>query len=217
MGAVLGLVLGVAVVGGIIWLVHRAHQKRLEAMRAACTAMGFTYTERADPDELAAAIGELPLFSRGRGRKAWSVMRGSLAGRPAMLMDYEFTTGSGRNQTTHRQTVALFPDAGGGLPDFELAPENIFHKIGAVFGYQDIDFETSEEFSKRYLLRGREEDRVRAALSADALAFFAQNPGWTVQLRGGRVAAYRAGRRCRPEEAPSFLAEALRIASLFAR
>jgi hypothetical protein len=144
-------------------------------------------------------------------------MRGSLAGRPAMLMDYQFTTGSGENQTTHRQTVALFPDAGRGLPDFELAPENIFHKIGAVFGYQDIDFESSEEFSKRYLLRGREEDRVRAAFSADALAFFAQAPGWTVQLREGRVAVYRAGRRCRPEEAPSFLAEALRIASLFGR
>jgi len=40
------------------------------------------------------------------------------------------------------------------LPFFELKPENTFHKIGQVFGYQDIDFEAFPNFSKGYLLRG---------------------------------------------------------------
>jgi hypothetical protein len=47
------------------------------------------------------------------------------------------------------------------LPEFELRSENMFHKIGKAFGCQDINFESHPEFSKRYLLRGADEEAVR--------------------------------------------------------
>ena len=91
------------------------------------------------------------------------------------------------------------------MPEFTLAPEHCVAPGRPVFGYQDIDFEASEEFSKHYLLRGPDEAAIRAAFGAEALGFFAQNPGWSVESCGGSLAVYRAGKRCKPEQVQPFL------------
>ena len=100
-------------------------------------------------------------------------MRGELGGRPATLAEYSYVISSGKSNHTVRQTVVAFTEGNTGLPDFDLSPENIFHKIGGAFGYQDIDFERFEEFSKRYLLRGKDEEAIRKTFThgrADAAA-----------------------------------------------
>jgi hypothetical protein len=157
-------------------------------------------------------VGTLPLFTRGHSQRAQCVMTGEIAGMPVVLTDFQYVTGSGKNRRAHTQTVAVFTEAGRGLPDFELRPEHVFHKIGQVFGYQDIDFEGQEEFSKRYLLRGSDEAGVRAAFGTQALAFLTGQPGWSVQTREGRLAVFREGKRAKPPTMPAFLAEALRVA-----
>ena len=207
------VLVSLAIVGliGVIWyFAVQWEKKRTEAMTAACQAMGFAFEQLGDVQALR-TFGDLPVFDRGHSRKARNVMSGRTADRQVKLFDYAYTTGSGKNSHTHNQTVALFPDGASGLPDFELAPEHIFHKLGQVFGYQDIDFETSPEFSSRYLLRGTDEAAVRAAFAADTLAFFSQEQGWHVEVRNGHAGVYRADKRCKPEEAPAFLADALRV------
>ena len=98
-----------------------------------------------------------------------------------------------------------------GLADFVLAPENVFHRIGGLFGYQDIDFEESPEFSSRYLLRGADETAIRGAFGSDRLAFFGGEAGWTVESRGGHIGVYRSGKRCKPDDLHDFLMRAERV------
>lgn len=200
----------VALVGGLIYFVKEMEKKRTEAMRLACQAMGFAFEEKGDLDRLR-FFGDLPLFDRGRSKHARNVMTGRTADRDVVLFDYRYTTGSGKNSHTWVQTVALYPNGASGLPNFDLTPENVFHKIGQAFGYQDIDFEQSPEFSSRYLLRGEDEMAIRSAFTADAIAFLAQNHGWHVEIRGGHVCVYRSGRECKPPEAPAYLADTLRV------
>jgi hypothetical protein len=138
-------------------------------------------------------------------------MAGSRSDVIVRLLDYQYTVGSGKHQHTWRQTVAAFPGAAHSVPDFEMAPENAFHKLGQVFGYQDIDFESSPEFSARYLLRGRDETAIRAAFGPGVLEFFASHLGWTVAVSSGTVVAYRAGKRAAPEDWRTFLEEAAEI------
>lgn len=201
---ILGVIALIALIGGVVW--YQA-KKRRDSMQQVAAAMGFTYRESMDdlPDS------SLPLFNRGRSQEASNVLTGELAGHPAMALDFSYVTGSGKNRTTHHQTVALFPNGGEGLPAFELSPENIFHKIGQAFGYQDIDFPEHEEFSKRYLLRGEKEDDIRKVFNSEVLAFLAGKPGWSVETRGRALAVFRAERRVKPEEIPVFLADALTI------
>jgi hypothetical protein len=200
-------VLAIVGVGAAIVAVRRARTRRTDATALASQTMGFTFEEEGD-FELMKSFADLPLFRNGHSRKVRNVMTGRTSGRDVKLFDYQYTTGGGEHSHTAVQTVALFPGGSGGMPDFLLAPENVFHKIGQIFGYQDIDFETSPEFSSHYLLRGRDEEAIRSAFTADALAFLRERPGWNVEAQSGTVAVYRAGRRCRPEDLRTFLTDA---------
>ena len=209
-GEVLIVLAMVALFGGIWYFAVQMERKRSEAMLATCQAMGFAFEEKGDVDSLR-ALGDLPVFNHGHSKRARNVMSGRTADQEVKLLDYQYTTGSGKNSHTHSQTVALFPGAGQGLPDLSLSPENFLHKIGEVFGYQDIDFDSSPEFSAVYLLRGPDEQAIRTAFTPDIQGFFAQQPGWHVEVRGGSVGIYRSSKRCKPEEAPALLAEALGV------
>jgi hypothetical protein len=181
-----------ALIGGIIAVNSRMEQKRTEALAAASQTMGFAFEPDGDLEVLK-GFGDLPLYGRGHSMKVMNVMTGQAGDRDVKLFDYRYTTGSGKNSHTWSQTVALFPKAGQGLPDLLLAPENVFHKIGAAFGYQDIDFDTSPDFSSHYLLRGPDEMAIRAAFSAAAQT--ASNPVCPVELLRPAAGVARRGRR----------------------
>lgn len=215
---VVGAIAGtLALIAVAIVAARRWEARRLEEVRTVAAAMGFTFHEPAAGDSLAEWVGTLPVFDRGHSRKALATLEGEIAGTPVLLTDYRYVTGSGKNQQSHTQTVAVFTELGRGLPEFELCPEHIFHKIGQAFGYQDIDFEGYEEFSKHYLLRGKDETAVRDVFGPETLSLLGGDPGWSVQARDGRLAVFRARNRVKPPVLPAFLAHALRIAGALSR
>ena len=195
-------------VGIGVYAASIGEKKRTAALFDVATRMGFTFEPKVS-NETAATLGSFHLFKRGRSRKGKNLMRGKSDGADAIVLDYQYTTGGGNSSHTHNQTVVLYPGAAtdGRLPEFTLGPEHWWDKIGQVFGYQDIDFESSEEFSKHYLLRGPDESAVRAAFGTNVLGFFAQSQGWSVESAGGSLAIYRAEKRAKPEEMQPFLAE----------
>lgn len=75
------------------------------------------------------------------------------------------------SDTLSLRTVALFRDERLSLPQFSLYDENILHRIANLVGWQDIDFVEAPEFSKRFLLRGKEEMRIRDLFDADCRSF----------------------------------------------
>jgi len=198
-------------VGVVAYGMSRARKARTEAMRVVGTTMGFAFEETAAPQ----ALGAFPLMEHGRGREGRNVLAGTLAGRPATICDYRYVVQSGKSSHEVKQTVVIFTDALAGLPDFELRPENIFHKLGAVFGYQDIDFDTNEEFSRQYLLRGRDEEAIRRAFNSSVLMLLWSEPGWCVQAVAGRLLVFRSGKVAEASQVPSFAADTLRIAGAF--
>jgi hypothetical protein len=201
-----------AVVGGgvVVYLSVIAERKRRGALAQVALTLGLSYLDKV-PKASVAGLGNFHLFRHGRRKMGRNLMEGKSGDTQVTLLDYQYTAGGGKDSRTCRQTVAVFRGVATGLPEFTFAPEHFWHRIGALFGYQDIDFEASEEFSKHYVLRGPDESAIRAAFGADALGFFAQNPGWSVESFGGSLAVYRTARRCKPEEIQPFLAEAANV------
>ena len=197
----------VALVAGMIVFTRARARRRAEALERVCVGMGFAFEPKGDLDQLK-ALGDLPLFNHGGSRRARNIMTGRVAEDAVKVIDYQYTTGGGEHRKTVTQTIALFPGGAHASPDLQLSPQNVFHKIGKAFGYQDIDFESNREFSSRYLLRGRDETAIRAALHPDTLDFFAQQPGWSVEVRSGSVVVYRAKRQYQPDTVSAFLEEA---------
>lgn len=199
-------------IGFFVYL--RYERRRREEIERLAPELGLSYEKegRPFPDEETAG---LHLFGEGHS-KAWSnLLRGSLDGMQALVFDYRYTIGGGKNSSTHRQTAAAFP-LSRPLPAFEMRPETFLHKIGQAFGYRDMDFDSHPGFSKQYLLRGADENALRSAFHSGILGFFESSPGWSVESNGRWLIVYKGNARAEPAKLREFAQEARRIAGLFA-
>jgi hypothetical protein len=205
---ILFFVAALAAVGIVAYAAYVGEKKRTAALFDVAVRIGFNFEAKV-AKEMLPTLGPFHLFRRGRGQKGKNLMRGKADGADAIVLDYQYTTGSGKSSHTHNQTVVLYPGIGteARLPEFTLGPEYWWDKIGQIFGHRDINFDSSEEFSRHYLLRGPDESAIRAAFGSNALGFFAQNQGWSVESVGGSLAVYRAEKRPKPEEFQPFIAE----------
>ena len=117
------------------------------------------------------------------------------------------------------QTVIYFRSPQLNLPKFQLSPEEWHHKIGSKLGYQDIDFEshpTAVEFSKKYLLRGKDEQKIRALFTDAVLTFFAGHPDkGCVEGSDDQLIWYQPGKIIEPEDISAFMKEGFEVFRLF--
>jgi hypothetical protein len=206
--AVLGLALALIVVNA------RLEKKRVEAMQRAAREMALAFAPKDDGATFGLLSG-FHLFSQGHAKKITSLMLGEVSDMEVRIFDYTYTTGSGKNSHTFRQTVIAFRSPKLALPAFSLRPENLFHKIGALFGYQDIDFETHPQFSKHYLLRGSDEEAIRSTFHDGVLEFFDENRGLCTEGSGPTLIFYRAAEQVEPEAIRTFMEEGFKVAGLF--
>jgi len=202
---VAGLIMALAAVfGGIAYLSYQARKKRRETLAALALEMRWTFLPDGD-DSLRSSLAGFHLFSSGHSKRVSNVLRGSTEHGGAAVFDYQYTTGGGKHRHTHHFTVLSMSHGGRTLPRFALRPEHVWHKIGAVLGYKDIDFENFPEFSKKFLLRGDDEMEIRRLFGARLLAFFEKNPGLCMEGEAGSFILYRDGKQLKPEEIRPFL------------
>ena len=183
----------------LAFVAHRMEKKRTEALGRVAAELGLEFVE-ADTTGLQAGFRGFNLFGHGRRQTIRNIAYGGVADSAVMLFDYSYTTGGGKNSTTHAQTVAFLQSDGLDVPEFIARPEGLFDKIGQVFGYQDIDLPVHPEFSRRYILRGADEHRIREFFTPEVARFFEANPGLSVEAKFDRFILYRPGRRLAPEQ-----------------
>ena len=209
------LIIGIlAVVGVIIFATHRLEKARSIRFQAVADELGLQFYPNGDT-AIQNAIGQLRLFNQGHGRKTRNMLSGRTEDVDLAIFGYRYKTGSGKHQHTHQQTVISFRSPHLSLPEFELRPEHMFHKIGQAFGYEDIDVDSHPEFSKRYVLRSRNEGAIRDLFTPEILEFFESQKGVSVEGTQDRLIYYRAGKRIDPEEVRSFMEEGFRVYGLF--
>ena len=130
----------------IVFGILKARQRR-EAMTRLAAELGFEYYPD-DPWNLEDKYAMFELFGRGHSRGASNVICGEVDGRAVVAFDYRYTTGSGKNESTHscQALVMGLPIVAAGL---RMRSESLFDRVASWVGYDDIDFE-SDEFSRRY-------------------------------------------------------------------
>jgi len=195
---------------------RKKERERTEAMRAVANFLQWNFTEIA-PWNMIANLDYFTLFNQGHSKQIKNFMYGEANGVKAAMFDYIYVTGSGKNRTTHFQTVTYLESANLRSPYFSLRPEGFFTKLMTAFGYQDIDFGQRPEFSKEYLLRGQDELAIRQAFNDQLLSFFETYQGTSVDAGNNQLFVYRGGYRCQPQEAQPQLALALNILNLLPR
>jgi len=137
------------IVALITWGIIRARERR-EAMARLAAELGLQYYA-ADPWDLPARYQHFGLFNTGHSRRASNILAGAIDGRDVQAFDYQYTTGSGKDQHTScfQVTMLTMPIL---APRLSLRRENFLDTIASWVGHDDIDFE-SEAFSKRYCVK----------------------------------------------------------------
>lgn len=208
------VIVGIAAfVTGAILLGVRAERKRTAEFADLAQRIGMYFD--AEAHELLARLPQFQLFSLGHNRRATRWLRGGKGADELWIFDYSYVTGGGKNQSRHHHTLAAFPRLEGRLPAFQLRPENIFHKIGSAFGYQDIDLPDHPEFSSKYLLRGGEEHAIRQLFTAARVSYIMQMPSICIEAEENSLIVYPPSGRVSPAEISELIDRARAVKQLF--
>ena len=202
------LLMGVAGVVAFFLFSSYWAKRRRQGLERVAQELGFSF--EAKPAGLEAeGFMELPLLKRNTGISY--ALRGAAGTGEVVVLDVR----TGRGKGAQTQTVALHRLAGKRLPVFEMRPEHILDRLGAAFGYKDINFESNPEFSKRYRLQGLDEMAVRELFHSGRLTFFEQQKGWSVEGAGEWLAVYRPARMLSHTQVRTFLEETGRVLTAF--
>jgi len=195
---------GILAVVAVIGLNFCFEKKRREKMVRIAADLGFSFAKKGPaPDEI--GLGHLDLFQRGRAPRSKNMITGKFEDVAVAMFDFQYTTGHGKSQTTHRQTMAAFKLPVPTFPAFQLRREHLFHKFGQMFGYKDINFPDYPQFSKRYLLRSDSEQATRQFFTEEVIRFFEQlDEKWSIEAAGQSLVVYQPSKRVKPDQLTTF-------------
>ncbi|MEM8642892.1 MAG: hypothetical protein AAGG51_29355 [Cyanobacteria bacterium P01_G01_bin.54] len=192
-------------------------RRRTQAIEALAVELGFNFGGR-DRQLLPDPVWQFDLFSKGRSRSVANLIWGQREMAEVYLFDYSYHTGTSRKRSQpHRQTVVCLSSQALNLPPFLLVPENIFHKLGNLFGYHDIDFPNYPNFSRRYLLRGADEADIRDCFHLEVIEAYEARSGVSTEGKGSCLIYYYSRRGVAPKNWPELMDEALAVYRQFRR
>ena len=213
MDSALQIIVVLLAVGAWGYGIYRREKARSDRLQAVAEQLGLQFHHRGDPTVLN-TFGQLRLFSQGRGRKTRNMLSGRTRDVDFAIFGYRYTTGGGKHRQTHRQTVICIKSPQLALPEFEVRPENVFHKIGQAFGYRDLDIDSHPVFSSRYLLRGSDEAAIRRLFVPELIAFLESQDAVSIEAANDLLIYYRAGKRIDPEKTQPFMEDGFRVYGL---
>jgi hypothetical protein len=225
-GAAIG---GVAGVFFFAWRL-RQEQEYHEEMTGLAEATQFRYTPRLDRKELGPLL-QLPILKSSSAVRHRMVRTDDILSLEMIDVCHIEGQGSHGGQNVWR-TVILLPGGASGLPEFTLRPlDKTARPLFGLVRPGGITFDpppTEEDaaavaaFAKHYLLsvlslppdEAAERslaEKIRQVFSLEVLRYFANCPGWEVQVKNGNLALWQGKTVCPVEDRPALLVDALQI------
>jgi len=212
------------ILGGLLFLrLRKLGEQRTKEFKRISEQLGMTFSARVKGRAKDRATPPLPLFGEGRSRVVTNMLHGDseLLGFAEEFEVRIFAYGFAQQQQDQHvmQSVICFQSPQLNLPKFQLCPESFHNKLWGGRFTGDIDFEshqTGAEFSKKYLLRGKDEQKIRALFTDEVLAFFAGQDKICVEGFSSHLCFYRALKLIEPEDIPAFMKEGFEVFRLFA-
>lgn len=114
-------------------------------------------------------------------------------------------------------TVIAFQSPQLQLPYFALYPESYFSFLGELVGWNDIDFVSHPNFSKRYKLSSEDEMQVRHIFHPQLLTSFENMSDGSVDGGGNYIFVYTPKLTIEVESLNTYLNNATNVYGLFRR
>jgi hypothetical protein len=165
-------------------------RRRRQDLEAFARRMGLSFTPGEVGDFFEQYAGFTP-FGQGRSRRSSNLVDGRRGEVDWEFFDYRYTTGSGKNRRTHRYGIAV-AKVGLAFPRMTMRPEGMFDKIASLAGFDDLNFE-SEEFSRRYHVKGEDRRRIYDVIHPQMMEYLLSLPAAHWQFGPGLILLIRNG------------------------
>ena len=238
------------ILGGLLFLrARKLREQRTKKFKDLAEQMGMSFSAEVD-DALIESLSVIATLMGTtysptgqhwtvRGRKITNMLYGDAEQLgltedvEVRIFDYKYTKGVLQHSETLEQTVIYFRSPQLNLPTFTLQPEVVGEKINPlVQTFRDIDFESGQaavQFSGKYVLKGKDERKVRALFTDEVLAFFASKDSVVTQGSGDQLVLFRCEgvlpdkhptwgyvlTKIEPEDIPAFMKEGLEVFRVF--
>lgn len=201
---------GIAVLIG--WLASKAAERRRAQLAEFAARHGFVFDPNAGNDlnamgcafpfgntsggyagrRLLEMFEGFSPFGEGHSKRIDEVILGQKGDRCYYFFHYQYTTGSGKDQTTWNYGIAAvrLPLA---FPPLDIRPEVIFDRIGGLLGIKDIQFEM-EEFNKAYFVRCENQKFAFDVVHPQAIEYLLRIERRSWQFGGPLVVVRQTGR-----------------------
>ena len=184
-------------------------------MQSAAAQLGFSFTPQAQ-------IGSLSFLqnvkvSDDRPDRLENLITGQIGRDQVAVFDLVFlaaTGQSGSGAITNRQTTFVIEADELSLPTFELRPEGFLDK---ALESDDIDFPHRPEFSRKFLLRGKDDRAVRQIFNDQILDLCEKCPAICLFGTGKFLSLHQSRFLVEPKQIKNYLELTKSIRDIFRR
>jgi hypothetical protein len=188
------LVIAVLAVLFIGFAIHAARQRRLrqEALQGLADSLGLSFDPGRDYDH-DDRYAHLEIFRRGSRRYAYNTVSGRMTlGRHdcgVVFGDFHYAVrrgGRDNKKKSERFSYLILELPWSGVPDLLIRAEGFFDRLGAMVGFDDIDFE-SEEFSRAFFVTSPDRKFAYDLIDRGMMDFLLASRPPLIDLEHGRL------------------------------
>ncbi len=194
----------IAGVGAFLIFNLVSNKKRRQGLEQFAQNSGIEFQERLSTADQR-LFDQFALSQKGRNPKARNAIVADAGNLRMVAFDFQYTTGSGKNQSTRRQSVLMTTGPQLQLPKFTLSPESLIHRIGDFFGFKDIDFDDDPHFSKQFQLHGDMDASVREYFAPERRHALLQYPKLHLEGNGNTFLFFQPGKRWKVNETTALM------------
>ena len=129
---------------------------------------------------------------------------------PCRLFDITFSEGEFIAKEVVRSTM-LFIKTPKTLPAFTLDREGLLERLYVLAGYKDIDIKNHADFSKRFYLRGENENAIQSLFNDELVRFFESNAYYHIESSKSGVLIFSKERVASIKEIKALLDFGIRL------
>lgn len=148
--------------------------KRQSSLLKISTDLGWKYAANQEEE-----ITDLPNFGYFKTRQINKVYN-IISNDSCSLFDVEFSEGEMIAKQVIRASM-LFIKLDKEIPEFTLDREGIFEYIYHFTGFKDIDIENHPDFSKRFYLSGKNQEKIKELFTDELILFFESNAYYHIE------------------------------------
>ncbi len=202
----------------VSWIFRKYREKLSAELRTAADSMGLSFSKKGREITFHKHC-DLDVFSYGDHIRIDNEIWGNWKDVNISVFEVRYIEDSNNGKSSSSRIAISIDITDKPTAQFQLKQEYDYHKIGQIFGYQDIDFPEFTDFSKNYLLRGDNENEIRQLFSPQVIKYFElfrsvnfesfKHMG--IESDGNVFVFHKPLRMCAPDELEKFLDEGVDI------